>query len=50
MLNYTDDPVSNTGRLFAFICGSERNPIVWAVGATLFGSTMMAARRSLYGE
>ena len=47
MLTYTEQPVTNAGKLFAFVCGAERDPIVMMVGATLFASTMQSVQAVL---
>jgi hypothetical protein len=44
MLEYTEDAASNVGKLFAFICRSERNPVAQAIGSSLFVLTIEAVR------
>jgi hypothetical protein len=47
-LDYSHETVANAGKLFAFIVGAERSPLVAGVGSTMFAATMRSVQAALH--
>ena len=44
MLAYPEEPTENVGKLFAFVCRTDRDPLVAGMGSVLFASTAGVVR------